>query len=145
MTQGQKQLISAFIGGLLFSVGLGISGMTQPQKVIGFLDFGGSWDPTLMGVIGGAVMVYMVGFRVITGRPAPLLAARFGLPTKTELDAPLVLGAVLFGLGWGISGFCPGPALVSLPSLSADALTFLVAMGAGMGFFRVYEKAKARS
>lgn len=145
MTQAQKQTAAAFVGGLLFAIGLGISGMTQPQKVIGFLDFTGSWDPTLMGVIGGAVVVYMIGFRIITGRPAPLFAAKFGLPTKTELDGPLLLGATLFGLGWGISGFCPGPALVSLPSLSADTLTFVGAMALGMGLFRVYEKARARA
>lgn len=117
--------------GVLFAMGLGISGMTQPAKVLGFLDVFGAWDPALMFVMGGAVVVNFFGFRLATGRPHPLLAARFDLPTRRDLDWQLVTGAALFGVGWGIAGFCPGPALAALASGSADVMLFVAAMFVG--------------
>lgn len=121
----------AFAFGLLFAVGLGLSGMTQPAKVTGFLDIAGNWDPTLAFVMGGAVLVGFVAFPLILRRPHPLLADRFALPTRTAIDAPLLVGAVLFGVGWGLAGYCPGPAVVSLVTLSPAVIVFVVAMGIG--------------
>jgi uncharacterized membrane protein YedE/YeeE len=123
----------AFVSGVLFAVGLGLSGMTQPTKVIAFLDVSGPWDPTLAFVMVGAIVVHMGIARRAT-RPAarPLLAQRFMLPPTTRIDGKLVTGATLFGLGWGAAGFCPGPALVSLVSLSWTPMLFVAAMLAGM-------------
>ena len=117
--------------GFLFAVGLGLSGMTQPGKVIGFLDVAGRWDPALAFVMGGAVMVTFIGYRWALRRPAPLLFPRFELPTRHAIDAQLIGGAVLFGIGWGMAGFCPGPAIVALASGSLDVLVFVAAMFAG--------------
>jgi uncharacterized membrane protein YedE/YeeE len=123
----------AFVSGVLFAVGLGLSGMTQPSKVIAFLDVFGAWDPSLAFVMLGAIAVHITVARR-AARPAarPLLAARFMLPTSTQIDGRLVTGAALFGLGWGAAGFCPGPALVSLVSLSWTTLLFVAAMLVGM-------------
>ncbi len=125
--------VLAFVAGLLFAVGLGVAGMTQPAKVIGFLDVGGDWDPSLAFVMIGAIAVHMAFARRAT-RPAarPVLAERFMLPTSTRIDGKLVTGAALFGLGWGAAGFCPGPAIVSLVSLSWTTALFVAAMLAGM-------------
>lgn len=123
--------LSFFLVGLLFAVALCISGMTQPGKVLAFLDVFGAWDPALMCVMGGAVVVNFVGYRVAMGRPHPLLAARFDVPTRRDIDAQLVGGAALFGFGWGLAGFCPGPAMVALASGSADVMVFVAAMIAG--------------
>jgi uncharacterized protein len=108
-----------------------LSGMTQPAKVLGFLDVAGAWDPTLLYVMGSAVVVNFIGFRLATRRAHPLLAARFDLPTRRDLDAALVVGAAVFGFGWGLAGFCPGPALVALASGSLDVVVFVAAMFAG--------------
>ncbi len=123
--------LSFFAVGVLFAVGLGISGMTQPIKVIGFLDVAGAWDPALAFVMGGAVMVTFFGYRVVLRRPLPVLARGFDIPKRSDIDLPLVAGAALFGLGWGLAGFCPGPALVALASGSMDVVVFVVAMFAG--------------
>lgn len=125
------RLVSFFALGALFAIGLGISGMTQPAKVVGFLDLFGAWDPALMFVMGGAVMVNFVGYRLAVGRPHPLLAARFDIPTRRDIDWQLLAGATLFGAGWGLAGFCPGPALVALASGSVDVMVFVGAMFAG--------------
>ncbi len=125
------KILSFFLLGALFAVGLGISGMTQPQKVLGFLDVFGAWDPALMFVMGGAVAVNFIGFRLTVGRPHPLLATRFDIPTRRDIDWQLVTGASLFGAGWGLAGFCPGPALVALASGSTDVLLFVGAMFIG--------------
>jgi uncharacterized membrane protein YedE/YeeE len=117
--------------GALFALGLGLSGMTQPAKVLGFLDVAGAWDPTLLYVMGSAVVVNFIGFRLTAGRPHPVLAARFDVPSRRDIDVPLVAGAAVFGLGWGLAGFCPGPALVALASGSFDVFIFVVAMFAG--------------
>lgn len=140
-----KQNLFAFVTGLLFALGLGIGGMTQPQNIIGFLDFAGSWSPALMGVMGGAVLIYTVAYRIVKGMPKSLLGAKFGIPTKTELDLPLIAGAALFGIGWGLSGFCPGPAIASLVTGSLDVLAFTGAMGAGMLLYKQYDSWKSRS
>lgn len=119
--------------GLLFALGLGLSGMTQPSKVLGFLDVAGAWDPTLAFVMLGAVSVHALAARRTTQPEAkPVLAEHFRLPRKTRIDAPLVLGAAVFGLGWGASGFCPGPSLVALVSLAPTTLLFVGAMAIGM-------------
>lgn len=125
------RLLSHFLLGALFAVGLGVSGMTQPAKVIGFLDLFGAWDPTLAFVMGSAVLVNFIGFRLVLGRPHPLFAGRFDLPTRTRIDTPLVAGAAIFGIGWGLGGFCPGPAIAALASGSLDVALFVAAMFAG--------------
>lgn len=125
--------LSALTAGALFAAGLALGGMTQPAKVIGFLDFFGDWDPSLIFVMGGAVGVYAVLFRLSTKRNVSLFGGDFSLPTKTQIDAPLVVGAALFGVGWGMSGFCPGPAMCSLATGRSDAFLFVGAMLLGLG------------
>lgn len=132
-----KQEIASFVSGVLFAIGLGISGMTQPVHVVGFLDFFGKWDPALLGVMGGAVVTYGIFFRLILKRKQPLFAGSFGLPTKKDLDARLLTGSALFGLGWGIAGYCPGPGLVSLASGKTTVLVFVASMLAGMLLFKI--------
>ena len=104
----------ALFAGALFGLGLSVSGMMNPAKVIGFLDFAGGWDPTLAFVMGGALLVTVPAFRLILNRPRPILADGFALPSKSTLDGRLLGGAALFGVGWGLSGFCPGPAVAAL-------------------------------
>lgn len=126
-------LVLAGVAGLVFGAGLLISGMTQPEKVIGFLDVIGGWDPSLMFVMGGGVVVYMIAFRVIRmRRKDPWFDVAFHLPTRRDLDAPLVLGSALFGVGWGLGGLCPGPGIVSAASGSLTGVAFIAAMLAGM-------------
>lgn len=128
--------IIIFISGLIFAVGLGLSGMTQPSKVIGFLDFIGNWDPSLMLVMAGAVGVYFISQRLILRRrAAPMYANKFQLPTRADIDWQLIAGAALFGVGWGLAGFCPGPAIVSLVSGNEFVIAFVVSMAAGMYVF----------
>jgi uncharacterized membrane protein YedE/YeeE len=123
--------IAALLCGLLFGIGLALSGMTDTAKVIGFLDLFGHWDPDLAFVMGGAVAVTLISFRfILPGRP--LLAEGFSLPGKTALDARLLTGAALFGVGWGMYGYCPGPALSALAYLDVKAVSFVLAMLAGM-------------
>ena len=116
----------AFATGLLFGLGLSLGGMTQPAVVLGFLDIFGAWDPRLVFVMAGAVLTTAVGYRLLLRRPRPLLAERFQWPTSRRIDARLVGGAALFGIGWGIAGYCPGPALASLGA-GVPALLVLVA------------------
>jgi uncharacterized membrane protein YedE/YeeE len=120
--------VIALIAGSMFGAGLVIGGMTRPSKVRGFLDFTGSWDPTLMFVMGGAVAVHFIAYRLIRGRAHPVLAERFQLPTRKDLDVRLIVGAALFGVGWGLGGFCPGPAITSTLSGNASVFVFLAAM-----------------
>jgi uncharacterized membrane protein YedE/YeeE len=134
-------MIVALFSGALFGLGLAVSGMTNPAKVIGFLDFAGGWDPTLAFVMGGALLVTIPAFRLILGRQRPILAGDFALPTKTSLDARLLGGAVLFGVGWGLSGFCPGPAVVALTTGLTPVFAFVAAMVAGMVLYAwVFER-----
>ena len=130
----------AFITGLIFAVGLGISGMTQPTKVIGFLDVTGAWDPSLVMVMGGAVVVYFLVFNVIVRRrDKPIVGERFGIPSRRDIDPRLLGGAVLFGAGWGLGGFCPGPAIASAATLHPTVWMFLGGMLGGMALYRGYE------
>ena len=129
-------MLAAFACGLLFGIGLLVSGMTQPEKILSFLDVAGipkgTWDPTLAVVMVGALMVTFFGFRTARQRGTPLYASQSFWPTRTDIDVPLVAGSVMFGLGWGLVGLCPGPALVNLVTLNAKVLVFVAAMLAGM-------------
>ncbi|MEQ9812323.1 MAG: YeeE/YedE family protein [Azospirillaceae bacterium] len=125
----------ALVAGTLFGVGLTVSQMIDPAKVQGFLDVAGSWDPSLAFVLGGALVVSAVGFWSVWRRPRPVLDSRFHVPTAGTIDRPLLVGSALFGVGWGMVGFCPGPALANLALGGGDALVFLAAMVAGMGLF----------
>jgi len=126
------ETISTFLVGLIFSIGLCLSGMTQPSKVIGFLDIAGSWDPSLALVMFGAVATYFVGQRFILKRDTPILAKSYGLPTRVDIDGRLLAGSAMFGVGWGLAGFCPGPALASLVTLDPNIFIFVISMTLGM-------------
>lgn len=132
-----KQIISASIAGLIFGLGLTISQMLNPAKVLSFLDIFGDWDPSLALVMGSALVVAAIGFRIVFTRQAPLFAAAFSLPRKTDLDPQLVGGAALFGIGWGMSGLCPGPALTALSFGTVEVLSFFASMIAGIVIFRL--------
>jgi uncharacterized membrane protein YedE/YeeE len=125
------KIFSALIIGIIFGLGLAISQMVNPARVIGFLDVAGRWDPTLIFVMGGALLLTAPVFPLVLRRKAPFLADQFSLPTKVEIDRPLLLGAIIFGVGWGLGGFCPGPALAALASGSPSVTLFVVAMIAG--------------
>ncbi|MGQ0577605.1 MAG: DUF6691 family protein [Betaproteobacteria bacterium] len=132
-----KRAIVAFACGLVFGAGLIVSQMSNPAKVIGFLDITGKWDPSLALVMGGAVVVFGVLLRLALRQGTPLLAARFTIPEKDRVDAPLMVGALIFGVGWGLSGFCPGPAIVSAAFGDGRVWAFVAAMVAGMLIYRV--------
>lgn len=132
-----KLMISAFIAGALFSVGLAISGMTMPTKVVGFLNLFGAWDPSLMGVMGGGILVAFVVFRRLRLWEHPLFAARFQIPDRTEITPSLITGSAMFGVGWGLMGYCPGPAVTSIVAGKPDVLIFVLAMVAGMLLHRI--------
>jgi uncharacterized membrane protein YedE/YeeE len=125
-------IFASFACGLLFGAGLLISGMTQPDKVLGFLDFFGAWDATLAFVMAGAVAVTSAGYALARRRGLPLFAAKLQWPSRSDIDAPLIAGAALFGIGWGLIGLCPGPALVNLAGASEPVIIFVIAMAAGM-------------
>lgn len=125
--------LSALLAGLLFGFGLALSGMTDTNKVLGFLDLTGVWQPALAFVMGSALLVTLIAFRLVLRRSQPLLDQQFHLPARHSLDAPLLIGSMLFGVGWGLYGFCPGPALTALLYGQIDTLVFVVAMLAGMG------------
>ena len=124
--------IAALICGSLFGLGLSISGMLDPHRVRGFLDVTGAWDPSLIFVLAGGVIVATIGYRLSRLLPRPLLDRRFDLPTKTAIDAPLLLGSAIFGIGWGIAGICPGPAIALLTLGIGPAFLFVVTMLVGM-------------
>ncbi|MEQ6916104.1 DUF6691 family protein [Halomonas aquatica] len=123
--------LMGYVAGLIFGLGLAVSGMTDPARVIGFLDLAGAWDPTLMFVLGGAVVTNFIGYRLVLRRPNPVFGERFHLPTRTDLDARLIGGAALFGIGWGLSGYCPGPAFASIGGITGPLLAMLVTMVIG--------------
>lgn len=123
--------LAAFGSGLLFGVGLVLGGMTDPEKVLGFLDVAGDFDPTLLFVMAGAIAVHATAYRWIVRRTRPLLANRFQVPTRRDIDPKLLGGAALFGLGWGLAGYCPGPGLVSLSGFGASAWVFVLSMAIG--------------
>ncbi len=124
--------VAAFACGVVFALGLGLGGMTQPSKVVGFLDVSGAWDPSLAFVMGGALAAHALLRRWIVARPAPLLASSFAVPALTDIDGRLLSGAAIFGVGWGLAGFCPGPAIVAAGGGATAALVFVPAMLAGM-------------
>jgi uncharacterized protein len=141
-------VFAALVSGLIFGCGLAISGMTQPTKVLGFLDVlglaSGTWDPTLAFVMIGALVVAAPGYLLARRRERPLLAKIAAWPTKSDIDRPLVAGAVLFGLGWGLVGLCPGPAIANLATLSSRIVAFVIAMAAGMLALDVWRRTVGR-
>lgn len=131
----KREYIVAFVAGLIFAVGLALAGMTQPAKVIAFFDFHEgltSWDPSLAFVMGAGLLVYVPVYRVVRKRKAPLFDTKFRLPTRNDIDFKLVFGSALFGIGWGLGGFCPGPALTSLATGATDVLVMVGCMLLGM-------------
>jgi uncharacterized membrane protein YedE/YeeE len=132
--------LGALLAGIVFGLGLAVSQMINPAKVLAFLDIAGRWDPSLALVMAGALAVTALGYRLALKRPAPLLAARFELPTLREIDRRLLAGAVVFGIGWGLVGFCPGPAIASLAFGVKESLIFVAAMLAGMALFRLLNR-----
>ena len=132
------RLLTAWLAGLLFGFGLALSRMSDPRVVLGFLDVAGAFDPTLLFVLAGAVGVTTVAFRLVLRRPRPVLDERFHLPQSRTIDRRLVLGAALFGLGWGLAGYCPGPALVALGGGLREALYFVPAMLLGGWGYRAW-------
>lgn len=133
-----RQGLASLALGFLFGLGLSLAGMINPQKIQDFLDFTGRWDPSLAVVMASALFVTMIGFPLILRRSRPLLGHKFHLPTATAIDRKLVVGAALFGVGWGLGGYCPGPALVAVATGSRPALIFLVSMLLGMALHRSY-------
>lgn len=133
-------IIMALLAGLVFGIGLVVSGMTDPFKVIGFLDLAGRWDPSLALVMGGAILVSLVAFRFAAARDRSLLGDVMRLPTATEIDRRLVLGGLAFGTGWGLAGYCPGPALASLVTGGTKPLIFSAAMIIGMVIFELLQR-----
>jgi uncharacterized membrane protein YedE/YeeE len=135
-------VFTSLLAGLVFGLGLILSGMANPAKVIGFLDLAGAWDPSLAFVMGGAIAVGSVAFAVARKRTASFMGAKMMLPTVRKIDRRLVIGSTLFGIGWGIAGFCPGPGLVSIGMGATKGLAFVVAMLLGMGVFELVERRK---
>ena len=133
-------ILTSLLAGLVFGLGLIVSGMANPAKVLGFLDLAGAWDPSLAFVMGGAVLVGFFAFLLGKKRSVSLLGTPMKLPTTQHMDRRLVGGSVLFGIGWGLAGFCPGPGLVALGMGSPKAVVFVLAMGTGMGIFELLEK-----
>jgi uncharacterized membrane protein YedE/YeeE len=134
-----KSLMS-FIVGLVFALGLGISGMTQTHIVRGFLDVLGEWNLALIGVMAGAIMIHSTLYFLIKKRSTPLLDTKFHIPTRKDIDWRLLTGSAIFGLGWGWAGICPGPGIVAAVSGDINVLTYLAALLVGMGFFKLVEK-----
>ena len=126
------KLIASYAIGLVFGLGISVSGMANPAKVLNFFDVAGTWDPSLAFVMGGALLVALPGYRVVLRRPSPVLAPVFQLPAASRIDARLLGGSAVFGVGWGIAGFCPGGALPALGTLRPEVLTFVAAAGAGI-------------
>ncbi|WP_084419710.1 DUF6691 family protein [Henriciella litoralis] len=137
--------LSALVAGIVFGLGLVISQMVNPAKVIAFLDIAGNWDPSLAFVMGGAVIVTFIGYRLVWSMKKPLLGETFQLPQKREIDAKIAIGAVLFGMGWGLVGLCPGPAIAALTFGGGKAVGFIAAMAIGMLAFELGSKALSRN
>lgn len=135
-----RNILVSLVVGLLFGLGLMVSGMTRPEIILGFLTLDSSWDPSAMVVMGGAAAVYFVAHSRVKGLGAPLFGGKFALPTRTDIDARLIGGAALFGVGWGLSGYCPGPVLTSVAGGGLPVLVLLGSMVAGMGLFHVVDQ-----
>lgn len=131
--------MAALLSGVLFGAGLVISGMTVPANVVGFLDFAGAWNPSLAFVMGGAIAVHMPLYWLIRRRKSPLFDTQFHVPSRRDIDWRLLVGSAVFGVGWGLGGFCPGPGLVSLVSGAADPIIFVGAMTVGVVLYRVIQ------
>lgn len=138
------KVIISFAAGLLFGFGLLISGMSNPAKVLNFLDIFGTFDPSLLFVMGGAVVTVFLGYKFILKREKPLMAEQFYIPTRKDIDRRLIIGAALFGIGWGIAGFCPGPALTSLLMGSEGILYFMPSMIIGLAIARKLNNLKQK-
>ena len=138
-------IVTAWLAGLVFGLGLIVSGMADPAKVLGFLDLAGAWDPSLALVMGGAIGVGLVAFALAKRRQRSLLDLPMQLPGDRSIDQRLVLGSLLFGVGWGVAGFCPGPAVLALGLGQSKAVVFVLAMGAGMGLFEWLERGRRAS
>ena len=136
-------VFTALLAGLVFGLGLLVSGMANPAKVLGFLDLAGQWDPSLAFVMGGAVAVGSIAFLLARRRTLSLIGLEMRLPTDRHVDRRLIVGSAIFGIGWGIAGFCPGPALVALGMGEAKAVAFVVAMLLGMAIFDLVERRRA--
>ena len=132
---GEK--IGSLLAGIIFGIGLSISGMVNPGKVIGFLDFFGQWDPSLAFVMGGAVTIYAIGYRLIIKSSKPICAEKFQIPKRSDIDVRLISGAILFGAGWGLAGYCPGPAITGLAFGISQTIIFFAAMGVGVIVFKL--------
>jgi uncharacterized membrane protein YedE/YeeE len=132
--------LSSFIVGLIFGIGLILAGMTNPAKVIGFLDITGTWDPSLAFVMGGGILVAIVAFRFAKKRTVNFLGGAMRMPTSDMIDKRLVIGSLLFGAGWGMAGFCPGPALTSMGTGNPKAVIFVIAMIVGMALFELADR-----
>ncbi|MFL1465638.1 DUF6691 family protein [Marinobacter sp. DUT-3] len=137
-----KYSLSAFGAGLVFGIGLLISGMANPEKVLGFLDLAGAWDPSLAFVMGGAIIVGVFAFTVARKRTLSFLGADMKLPANKQIDRRLMVGSLMFGAGWGLAGFCPGPGLVALGAGETKAAVFVAAMIAGMAIFEMIERSR---
>ena len=139
----QRVILSSFLIGVLFGIGLLVAGMANPAKVLAFLDLAGAWDPSLALVMGGAIAVGLIAFRLAGQRKVSVLGEPMRLPTRLDIDRRLVFGSLGFGVGWGLAGFCPGPALVAFGALEAKAMVFVVAMLVGMAAFELMERRSA--
>ncbi len=141
-----REYLVAFSAGLIFAIGLAIAGMTQPAKVISFFDFKSgidSWDPSIAFVMGAGLLIYVPVYRLVRGRQRPLFDTKFRLPTRKDIDVKLIFGSALFGIGWGLGGFCPGPAFTSLATGAVDVLVMVACMFIGMALVqRIQLRAK---
>lgn len=126
------RLLATYLIGLVFGIGIAISGMANPAKVLNFFDVVGIWDPSLAFVMGGALVVTFIGYRIVLKRPAPMLSGAFQLPTRRDLDLPLIGGSAVFGIGWGVAGFCPGGALPALGTGRSEVIIFVAALLVGI-------------
>lgn len=138
-------VLAAYVIGLIFGTGIALSGMANPAKVLNFFDVAGSWDPSLIFVMGGALAVTFIGYRLVLKRPAPLLAQAFQVPTSRLIDGKLLGGSAVFGIGWGLSGFCPGGALPALGTGSTDVFIFVAAMLAGIAIAKTIMASRSPS
>ncbi|TVR95590.1 MAG: YeeE/YedE family protein [Rhodospirillales bacterium] len=139
------RILAGLAAGLLFGAGLSVSAMINPAKVLNFLDIAGTWDPSLLLVMAGAVAVTFAGYRLVLGRDRPVLETSFAVPTRRDIDPPLIIGAAVFGIGWGLGGYCPGPAIAGLAFGATETLVFAAAMVAGMLSWRIVRQLRARS
>lgn len=144
MKSASMPVLAALLAGLIFGLGLTVSGMVNPSKVLGFLDIGGAWDPSLAFVMAGAILITAPAFSLARQRPVSFMGAEMKLPVSGQIDRRLVLGSISFGTGWGIAGFCPGPGLVASAMGEAKAVVFVIAMLAGMSVFELVEHRRPR-